>query len=127
MFCKLTYFWHSIPNDHSVMVDCLCQLGSELDPETLDLYLLCCQALPRDLYFCQLLTERTVSVGLLKSVTRLLNLETDGVRKMSRSPAETFIHFTYFIKWRILLNGIKVISIILQLLIHERENKILNL
>ena len=62
------------------MVDCLCQLGSELDPETLDPYLLCCQALSTDLYFCQLLTEHRVSVGLLKSVTGLLNLETDAAR-----------------------------------------------
>ena len=127
MFCKLTYSWHSIPKDHSVMVDCLCRLGSEIDPETLDLYLLCCQALTRDLYFCQLLTQHTVSVGLLKSVTGLLNLETDAARKTLHSPAETFIHFTYFVKWRILINGIKAGSFQLQLLIHERENKILNL
>lgn len=107
MFCKLTYFWHSTPNYHSVMVDCLCQLGSELDPETLDLYLLRCQALPRDLYFCQLLTEHTVSVALLKSLTGLPNLETDAARKTLHSPAETFIRFTYLIKWCTLINGIK--------------------
>jgi hypothetical protein len=109
------------------MVDCLYQLGSETDPETLDQYLLCSQALSRDLYFCQLLTEHTVSVGLLKSLTGLLNLETDAARKTLHSPAETFIQFTYLIKWCILISGIKAVSILLQLLIHERENKILNL
>jgi len=109
------------------MVDCSCQLGSELDPGTLDLYLLCCQALSRDLYFCQLLTEHTVSVELLKSETGLLNLETDAARKTLHSPAETFIHFTYIVKCCVLINGIKTGAILLQLLIYERENKILNL
>jgi hypothetical protein len=105
------------------MVHCLYQLGSELDPETLDPYLLCCQALSRNLYFCQLLIERTVSVGLLKSVIGLLNLETDAAQKTLRSPAEKFIQFTYLIKWCTLINGITASSV-LQLLIHERENKI---